>query len=256
MTSVPRSTLLLLAVIAFFAGPHAATAFTNPSDISSSSKFASLQQLRQDWADRSVSYYSKIMREERRRNTGELDQAIAASEEYQHDFQILAKKHYFALRKIKDGQYRQAEQIYKRIIHEVLNENEDDKCDHAKLAVTTLLLALHYQRMGDMKKTRSVFLSFFREVTMNQQNHDGDHHDDNDDGHHHPHCACSAKVLGAFALFEMKQGNAMKSLQIVRKAVEFDPLMEPVLNWKQFRDVRSRGSRFEENRKVGAELRP
>lgn len=197
------------------------------------------------------------MREERRRSTGQVDADVAATAEYQHDFQVLAKKHYFALRKIKDGRYTQAELIYKRIINEILTENEDETCDHAKLAVTTLLLALHCQRMGDMKKTRSVFLSFFRVVTMDGGSSSSHHHSDHDDGigdgvagdghnhhhhnnNHHPQCACSAKVLGAFALFEMKQGNAMKSLQIAKKAVEFDPLMAPVLNWKQFRDVNKR----------------
>lgn len=176
------------------------------------------------------------MREERRRNSGQIDHDLASSPEYQYEFEVLAKKHYFALRKIKDGRYTQAEQIYKRIIDEILNENEDEKCDHAKLAVTTLLLALHCQRMGDMKKTRSVFLSFFRAVTMDSRDHD--QRDDSDSDH--PQCACSAKVLGAFALFEMKQGNTFKSFQIIQKAVDFDPSMEPVLNWKQFREVGQR----------------
>jgi hypothetical protein len=29
-------------------------------------------------------------------------------------------------------------------------------------------------------------------------------------------CACSAKVMQAYALFEMKQGNSLKSLEIVQ----------------------------------------
>jgi hypothetical protein len=265
----PTAAFLLMTIVMTTLSSFATvtTAFTSPSDLPTTPSSphshshnqvrpASLEQLRQDWADRSVSYYSKIMREERRRNSGQLDSSVASSEEYQHDFQVLAKKHYFALRKIKDGQHTQAEQIYKRIINEIVNENEDENCDHAKLAVTTLLLALHCQRMGDMKKTRSVFLSFFRVVTMSRDQHHDHRHDvdgvtaaavDNDHDHH-PQCACSAKVLGAFALFEMKQGNAIKSLQIAIKAVEFDPTMEPVLNWKQFRDVRKRRQR---QRRVG-----
>jgi hypothetical protein len=35
----------------------------------------------------------------------------------------------------------------------------------------------------------------------------------------------------------MKQGNELKSLEIARKAVQFDRSSEPVLQWKQFRDV-------------------
>jgi hypothetical protein len=76
--------------------------------------------------------------------------------------------HYFALRKIKDGKPQHAEQIYRRIIDELLHE-EEDGCDHAKLAVTTLLLALLLQRTGDSKNTRSVSLHFFRIVVVNRR---------------------------------------------------------------------------------------
>jgi tetratricopeptide (TPR) repeat protein len=155
-----------------------------------------------------------------------IDKNILDSEEYQEDFHLLAKKHYFALRKIKNGQYRHAELIYRRIIDAIMHE-EEGHCDHAKLAVTTLLLALHLQRMGDFKKTRSVFLMFFRIVVVESENDDTE-------------CACSAKVLGAYALFEMKQGNRAKSLEIARKAVQFDQSLEPVLQWKQFRDADER----------------
>jgi hypothetical protein len=194
-------------------------------------------KVRQEWNERSVSYYSKVMREERRRNMGQIDNDIFDSEQYQQDFERSAQKHYFALRKIKDGQYLHAEIIYKNIIQEIMKEeeNEDGQCDHAKLAVTTLLLALHCQRMGDLKKTRSVFLNFFREVIMSEQRNNVNNDDDGEEKHHK--CACSAKVLGAFALFEMKQGNTIKSLEILQKAVEFDPALGPILQWKQFRDV-------------------
>lgn len=181
------------------------------------------------------------MREERRRSIGQINNDIFDSEQYQQDFERSAQKHYFALRKIKDGQYVHAEIIYKKIIQDIMKEDEDEdgQCDHAKLAVTTLLLALHCQRMGDLKKTRSVFLNFFREVVMSEQrNNVNNHHDDHDDGKHHE-CACSAKVLGAFALFEMKQGNTIKALEILQKAVEFDPALGPILQWKQFRDVQA-----------------
>jgi hypothetical protein len=40
----------------------------------------------------------------------------------------------------------------------------------------------------------------------------------------------------------MKQGNELKSLEIARKAVQFDRSSEPVLQWKQFRDVLQRRS--------------
>jgi hypothetical protein len=157
---------------------------------------------------------------------GQIGQDEFLSEDYQKKFSRLAKKHYFALRKIKDGQHRHAEFIYRRIIHEIMNEEQDGHCDHAKLAVTTLLLALHCQRMGEVKKTRSVFLNFVRVVVL--------------DGGEDLECACSAKVLGAYALFEMKQGNVKKSLEIARKAVQFDQTLKPVLRWKQFREAEQR----------------
>lgn len=161
---------------------------------------------------------------------GQIDAEEFSSQAYQKQYQRLAQEHWFAIRKVKEGQYEQAEIIYKRIIAGIMAEEEEDgsHCDHAKLAVTTLLLALHCQRMGEMKKTRSVFLNFFRVVVVKSSESE------------HSECACSAKVLGAFALFEMKQGNAKKSLEIARKAVEFDPDLEALLNWKQFRDVEDR----------------
>ena len=193
-----------------------------------SRKDAQREQHRQEWINRSIAYYSKVMMEERRRNIGQIQKAELDSAAYQEDFHQLAKKHYFALRKIKDGKNRHAILIYRRIIDEIMNE-EEGHCDHAKLAVTTLLLALHCQRMGDLKKTRSVFLSFVRVVVVESDNDEKE-------------CACSAKVLGAYALFEMKQGNTFKSLEIARKAVQFDRSLEPVLQWKQFRDVTQRRS--------------
>jgi hypothetical protein len=177
------------------------------------------------WLDQSISYYSKVMREERRRNLGQVKDLLDPG--YQEEFETLAKKHYFALRKIKDGKPRHAELIYRRIIDELLQE-EDGHCDHAKLAVTTLLLALLLQRTGDRKATRSVFLSFFRVAVLERE-----------EG---TECACSAKVLQAYALFEMKQGNARKSFELVTKAIQMDRSLEPVLQWKQFRDVLERKS--------------
>jgi len=151
--------------------------------------------------------------------------------EYQDSFTRLAKKHYFALRKIKDGKPDHAETIYRRIIRELLTQDDEEECDHAKLAVTTLLLALLLQRQRDTKAARSVFLNFFRVALVENNSLDKDDTEQ---------CACSAKVLQAYALFEMKQGNSYKSLELVRKAVELDPSLKPVLQWKQFRDVLDR----------------
>jgi tetratricopeptide (TPR) repeat protein len=222
-----RSLFLAVATLCLYYAPT--SAFQTPSDVAASTR----DQLKKEWLERSVDYYSKVMRVERQRNLGTLDEEELDSIEYQR----LAQKHWFAIRKVKEGQYQQAEIIYKRIINEIMAE--EDGCDHAKLAVTTLLLALHCQRMGDLKKTRSVFLSFFREVVVKQE----------EDGH--SKCACSAKVLGAFALFEMKRGNAKKAFEIAREAVKFDPALAPVLNWKQFRDAKA-----STNKKADGKLSP
>lgn len=190
-------------------------AFTN-----SGPPHSEVNQLRKEFIDRSMSYYTKLTRERRRKSTGQdfsLDQTAAI-------------KHYFALTKIRDGEFNHAEVIYRRIIEEIMSEDEDGHCDHSKLAVTTLLLALHCQRMGDIKKARSVFLDFFRVAIVRN---DGQIDE----------CACSAKVLGAYAIFEMKQGNLNKAYEIAQKAVQLDEELRPLLKWKQFEVVKDRGAK-------------
>jgi hypothetical protein len=191
-------------------------------DIVSEQRRKHLAELKkEEWVSSSVEYYSKVMREERRKGLGQAPLSYDPSQ--QEEFLLMAKKHYFALRKIKDGKPFHAEQIYRKIIDE-LSQEEEGACDYAKLAVTTLLLALLLQRLGDFKATRSVFLNFFRNLM------------DKDD----EECACSAKVLQAYALFEMKRGNPLKSLEIVNLAVRFDKSLAPVLQWKQFQDAKLR----------------
>ena len=179
----------------------------------------SAQQQREEWIQRSLDYYSKVMREERRRSIGQLP--IEDSPEAQEEFLVMARRHYFAIEKVRNGKYSQAETLYRRIIDEL--QADEDQCDHAKLAVTTLLLALLTKRMKDPKKTRSVFLEFFRLAVLER-----------DEG---TECACSAKVLQAYALFEMQQGHAQKSLEIAKMALRFDSSLAPVLRWKQFRQA-------------------
>jgi len=164
---------------------------------------------RADWIERSIQYYSKVARYNN------------DFPEYGDDFILLAKKHYFAIRKVKDGKLQHAEQLYRRIIDELLAD--DDECDHSKLAVTTLLYALLTKRMNDPKKTRAVFLNFFKLAVLERE-----------EG---TECHCSAKVMQAYALFEMQQGHSRKSYEIIQKALQFDRSLAPVLQWKQFRDA-------------------
>jgi tetratricopeptide (TPR) repeat protein len=178
--------------------------------------------IRRAWLDQSLLYYSKVMREERRRALGQLTVTEDATNEHP-EYITLAEHHYFALRKVKDGKPHHAERIYRRILQQLQRDEAEHKCDQAPRAVTTLLLALHMQRTGDAKKTRAVFVQFLRDI----QDHQGE-------------CACSAKVLQAFALFEMKQGNELKSLELVQQAIGLDPSLQPILNWQQFRRVQAR----------------
>ena len=224
-----------------------------------------LSQRKQQWIDRSVAYYSSVMRNNgvgktissqnpRQHETpvtsNILDDgttsSLATNQQQQQqqqlyggvnsvvdkDFIGLATKHYYARVLIKMGKWECAERLYRRIIEELTYESEEagENCDHTKLAVSTLLLALHMQRTGDVRATRSVFLRFFRRVAFLEQNED-----DEEGGH--KKCACSAKVLQAYALFEMKNGIPKKSLEIIRRAVQMDEGLRPVLSWKQFRDV-------------------
>ena len=187
------------------------------------SNYKTFQKRKRDWIDRSLQYYTTVMREEQRRVYGQISPDDESYDNATMEKIQLATKHYFAIRLVKSGELNYAETIYRRTIHELMNE-EDGKCDHAKLAVSTLLLALLLQRMGDIKATRAVFTNFFRIVVV--QNYE--------EG---MECACSAKVLQAYALFEMKQGHSKKSLKLVKKAIEFDSNLAPVLRWKQFRQV-------------------
>jgi hypothetical protein len=212
----------------------AAAATKQPSEKQSSGRIPSQprRSLNRDgermaWINRSVEYYTKVMREERRRNMGQL--TLEEGPEQREEFIDLAKKHYFARYKIKNGMPRHAEQIYRRIIDELSHE-EEGLCDHAKLAVTTLLLALLLQRQGDMKGTRSVFLSFFR-IAVLEMDEDKE-------------CACSAKVLQAYALFEMKRGNSLKSLELATKAIKLDSSLASIMQWKQFRDAKESRETF------------
>ena len=158
------------------------------------------------------------------------DDMISSSQQLDKDFVHLATKHYYARLLIKMGKWSYAEKLYRRIIDELTAEGGDDQeCDHTKLAVSTLLLALHVQRTGDVKATRAVFLNFFRRVNQKEE-------ESNDDEEVHK-CSCSAKVLQAYALFEMKNGHSAKSLEIIQRAVRMDESLHPVLGWKQFRDA-------------------
>ncbi len=164
------------------------------------------------------------------KTTQMMDSASGGTEHYDalydKNFVELATKHYYARFLVKNGKLTLAEKLYRKIIDELEAEDSDEDCDHAKLAVSTLLLALHMQRYDDTKATRTVFVNFFRRVALTEEED--------------VKCSCTAKVLQAYALFEMKNGHSAKSLEIIQKAVKMDENLRPVLKWKQFRDAAER----------------
>jgi len=205
---------LILLILSSSVDALAATTTNNKS---------ALNQRRHEWIGKSVQYYSTVMRKNSGDKHGTLQETSTSKptlEPFDPNFVELATKHYHARFLIKKGKWSSAEKLYRRIINEL---SEEEQCDNTKLAVSTLLLALHMQRTGDVKATRAVFLEFFRRVALVDQEE--------------VHCTCSAKVLQAYALFEMKNGHSAKSYEIIQRAVRMDEGLSPVLAWKQFRDA-------------------
>jgi len=201
------------------------TSQTTTKSTSTSTSKRDLQYRKRQWIERSTAYYSTVMRNESRRARGQIKTPTLDS--HKRNF-IMAKKLYFARNKVKIGDLHHAETIYRKLIAELMKEvDEGEECDHAQLAISTLLLALLLQRKQQVKETRAVFIRFFKIVSM-------------DAGAEGMECACSAKVLQAYALFEMKQGHIKKSYELAEMAVKMDAELEPLLQWKQFRDAKKR----------------
>lgn len=181
---------------------------------------------KRQWIARSTAYYSTVMRNESRRARGQINPSNQDTLVSHEKGLIMAQKIYFARNKIKSGSLNHAEFIYRKLIDElILEEDEDEDCDHAQLAISTLLLALLLQRKKNMTETRSVFERFFTIIHRNVDENDME-------------CSCSAKVLQAYALFEMKQGNVKKAYRLATMAVRMDGELHPLLQWKQFRDAK------------------
>lgn len=208
-----RASSVVTMILIFSATLFSAQAFSSVDQ-------SGLSQRKQAWITRSVEYYSTVMRQNREK-TSSLDSLVDPLTD--KNFVELATKHYYARFLIKNGKLTLAEKIYRRIIDEL--EAEEEHCDNTKLAVSTLLLALHMQRFNDVKATRAVFVNFFRRVALTKEDED------------EVQCSCSGRVLQAYALFEMKNGHSAKSLEIIQKAVKMDEALKPVLEWKQFRDA-------------------
>lgn len=197
------------------------------------------EQRKKKWYRESAKYYATLRRLHHREVQEKMNYCNQDSTDIRNsnrhednddddEFLKVAGLHYFALTRIRNKDYKTAEALYRKFINGAMDQRESHgTCDHASLAVTTLLLALHTQRQYKDNeyeatyKTRAVFFRFFRLVGEDDVKS----------------CSCSAKVLQAYALFEMKRGRTKKSLDIVRKAVELDKSLSPILKWKMFQDV-------------------
>ena len=139
-----------------------------------------------------------------------------------------AKRLYHAIQQIRSGNLNRAESIYRKTISDLKQmASDEDDCRAAELATTTLLLALVLQRMGNVQETRLVYHRFFRKAMEKDPSAE---------------CACTAKVLGAYAKFEMKYGSEVRSYEVARRATQFDEDQSKLLRWKQFRDAKERVS--------------
>jgi hypothetical protein len=197
---------------------------------------------REEWIQNSLAYYKTITR-------GSTYQGLfhEPKKEYHEDPTYLrhAMENYFARQKIKDGKADQAESIYRKLLDEYTPLIGDpEACQLSSVAVPTLLLGLLLQRERRWDDARTVFESFlFVLESTERQLHHGSNNGQNDDGHDgfhrkSPHrCCCSARVLQAFALFEMKQNNPQRAVQLMHKAIRIDRTLRPVLRWKLFQDA-------------------
>lgn len=197
----------------------------------------SLSAAKNEWINNSLQYYNRITR---------------GAEHVQQSPTYLksAMENYFAREKIKKNKPEHAESIYRRLIKDehtthhagaiaaavVGVKEEEHECDFSNLAVPTLLLGLLLQREGRFNDARIVFEGFshvLEEASNANANNDGVSRA----GTHIHMCCCSARVLQAHALFEMKQDNPLKAVELIISAVKMDKKLRPVLRWKLFKDA-------------------
>lgn len=190
-----------------------------------------LQRRQKLWIESTTFYISTLMREEARRARGQLPTLASRKLSHRKKSFDFAKRLYFARSKIKSNKLDHAEIIYRKLIRIMAEEVESGHtCDRSELAISTLLLALLLQRTEQIKETRAAFLRFFRIIQAQRL-----FVFENDQIQE---CTCSAKVLQAYALFEMKQGLTKKAYYLADLAIHLDAELKPLLNWKQFREAR------------------
>jgi hypothetical protein len=199
----------------------------------------SLSAAKNEWISNSLQYYNRITR---------------GAEHVQQSPTYLksAMENYFAREKIKKNKPQHAESIYRRLITDehttlyhagaiaaaVVGVNEEEhECDFSNLAVPTLLLGLLLQREGRFNDARIVFEGFSHVLEEASNANANNANNGGSAGTHTHMCCCSARVLQAHALFEMKQENPIKAVELIISAVKMDRNLRPVLRWKLFKDA-------------------
>jgi hypothetical protein len=177
------------------------------------------------WINKSLNYYNRITRGAEHVQTSPL-------------YLRSAMDNYFARDKIKMGKAHHAETIYRRLVDEMSHSlKEEDECGLTSLAVPTLLLGLLLQREKRYEDARTVFEGFLHLLLASESSHK---------------CCCSARVLQAYALFEMKQENPARAVELILRAVRMDKTLRPVLRWQQFQRAIEESQRVRRHELAGA----
>jgi len=203
----------------------------------------SLSAAKNEWMNNSLRYYRQITRKgapgssvdatavSSSSSSSALQQQQQQEQQHQQSPTYLksAMENYFAREKIKDNKPQHAESIYRKLLKDFSPKVIEEECEFCHLAVPSLLLALLLQREGRIDDARVVFDGFNQvlEQSILQSS----------SSRKVISCSCSARVLQANALFEMKQSNPIKAAELIIRAVRMDRTLRPVLRWKQFREA-------------------
>lgn len=197
----------------------------------------SLSAAKNEWMNNSLRYYSQITRGS---STGSVDTTAASSssalqqQQQSPTYLKSAMENYFAREKIKKNKPHHAERIYRKLLKDFSPKVVEEECEFCHLAVPSLLLALLLQREGRINDARVVFDGFKHVLDQSMKTSSSS----SKGGRHRiVACSCSARVLQANALFEMKQNNPIKAAELIIRAVRMDRTLRPVLRWKQFREA-------------------
>mmetsp|Transcript_18307 Transcript_18307/g.28264 ORF Transcript_18307/g.28264 Transcript_18307/m.28264 type:complete len:191 (-) Transcript_18307:63-635(-) len=150
-----------LAFLSATSTPHIRSTGTAivPSTVLSSSTYHGPQG-QQEWIQKSIEYYTKVMRME----DPATSQLSGTGEQ-----SGVPTRLYHAIQQVRSGNLSRAENLTIRDIKKLAAE-EEGECRNAELATTTLLLALVHQKMDNYGEARLVFQRFFRQAISMAEN--------------------------------------------------------------------------------------